>query len=194
MLWPLALPFKITIALLMALVALLTALAPIVKWKRGKMFKISLACGCLALIPSCMGIMAIIDSQRFGTFQYNSGSEVNDFRVERYLPAKARNITLKKISAGHWAKYSISKADLLSYLDAIWDRYGEYSVTSRDQLHDGEPVSVDSIDYDRMFADLKWPALKNPIEFHSPIGKDGDGAIYYFDATTETVYHRAGYW
>jgi hypothetical protein len=71
MLWPFVLPFQITISLLVALVALLTALAPIVKWKRGKMFGISLAFGCLAFIPSCMGIMAIIDSQRFGTFQYN---------------------------------------------------------------------------------------------------------------------------
>lgn len=192
MLWPLVLPFQITISLLMALVALLTALAPIVKWKRGKMFGISLAFGCLAFIPSCMGIMAIIDSQRFGTFQFNSASGVNDFRVARYLPAKARNISLKKFPAGHCAKYSISKADLLSYLDALWDRYGQHSAISRDQLHDGEPVSVDSIDH--VFADLKWPALKNPIEFHSPIENDGGGATYYFDATTDTVYHRAGYW
>ncbi len=53
------------------------------------------------LIPSCVGIMAILDAQRFGTFQCNSGSEVNDFRVERYLPAKARNISLKKVSPSH---------------------------------------------------------------------------------------------
>lgn len=46
----------------------------------------------------------------------------------------------------------------------------------------------------RAFADLKWPALKNPIEFHSPIENDGGGATYYFDATTDTAYHRAGYW
>jgi hypothetical protein len=192
MLWPLVLPFQITISLLMALVAFFTVFAPIVKWKRGKMFGISLAFGCLAFIPSCVGIMVIIDSQRFGTFQYNSASEVNDFRVARYLPAKSRNISLKKYPNGYRAKYSISKADLLSYLDALWDKYGEQSVTPRDQLHDGEPVSVDSIDH--VFADLKWPALKNPIEFHSPHEDDGGGATYYFDATTDTVYQRAGYW
>ncbi len=192
MLWPLVLPLQITITLLIALVALLTALAPIVKWKRGKMLGISLAFGCLALIPSCMGIMAIIDSQRFGTFQYNSVSEVNDFRVARYLPAKARNISLKKFPDGHCAKYSISKADLLSYLDANWEKYGQHSAIARDQLHDGEPVSVDSIGH--VFADLQWPALKDPIEFHSPIENDGGGATYYFDATADTVYHRAAYW
>lgn len=192
MLWPLVLPVQITIALLASQVALLTALAPIVNWKRGKMCGISLAFGCLAFIPSCTGIMAILNSQRFGIFQYNSVSEVNDVRVARYLPAKARNISLKTYPAGHCAKYSISKADLLSYLDGLWDKSGQHSAISRDQLHDGEPVSADSIDH--VFADLTWPALKNPIEFHSPIEHDGGGATYYFDATTETVYHRAGYW
>lgn len=192
MLWPLVLPFQITISLLMALVALLTALAPVVKWKRGKMFEISLAFGCLAFIPSCMGIMALIDSQRFGIFQYHSPSEVNDLRVARYLPAKARSITLKKFPAGHYARYAISKADLLSYLDTLWDNDGPHSAISRDQLRDGEPVPVDYIDH--VFADVKWPALKNPIEFHSPIESDGGGATYYFDATNEIVYHRAGYW
>jgi len=121
MLWPLVLPFQITISLLMALVVLLTALAPIVKWKRGKMFGISLAFGCLAFIPSCMGIMAIIDSRRFWILKYDFAPEVNGFRVARHLPAKARNISLRKFPAGHCAKYSISKADLLSYLDALWD-------------------------------------------------------------------------
>ena len=192
MLWPLVLPLQITISLLMALVALLTALAPTVKWKRAKMFGVSLAFGCLALIPSCMGIMAIIDSQRFGTFQYNSASEVNDFRVARYLPAKARNLTLKKFAAGYLAKYSISKADLLSYLDAFWERDGQHSMIARDEFYNGQPAPADYIDH--VFADLKWPALKNPTEFHSPMEDDGGGAVYYFDATTTTVYQRAGYW
>lgn len=103
MLWPLVLPLQITVSLLAALVALLTTLAPAVKWERGKMFRISLAFGCLALIPSCTGIMAIIDAHRFGTFRYDSVSEVNDIRVARYLPAKARNIRLKTFPAGHCA-------------------------------------------------------------------------------------------
>jgi hypothetical protein len=192
MLWPLVLPFQITILLLIAFVTVLTALAPIVKWKRGKMFETCLAIGCLAFIPSCMEFMAIIDAQRFGTFQYNSATDVNDFRVARYLSATARNISLKKFPSGQRAKYSISKANLLSYLDALWDEDGQHSTTSRDQLHDGEPVSFDSVDH--LFADSKWPALANPIEFHSPIARNGAGATYYFDATTDTVYQTAGYW
>src|SRR5579863_8848081 len=185
MFWPLVLPFQITISLLVASVALLTTFAPMVKWKCGKMFGISLAFGCLAFIPSCMGIMAIVDFQRFGTFQYNSASEVNDFRVARYLPAEAKNISLKKFPSGHYAKYSIAKAELLSYLDALWDKYGQYSAVSRDQLHKGQPADFS----DQVFAELKWPVLKNPIEFHSPVEDDGGGATYYFDETTNTVYH-----
>jgi len=192
MFWPLVLPLQITISLLLALVALSTALAPIMKWKRGKVFRMSLAFACLALIPSCMGLMALIDSRRFGTFQYASGSEVNDPRVERFLPAKAKNISLKTLPGGHFAKYVISKADLMAYLDELWDKDGPHSAIARDQLQDGEPVAADSIDH--AFADLKWPPLKQPIVFHSPVESDWGGATYYFDATTDTVYHRAGYW
>lgn len=192
MFWPLVLPFQITISLLIALVVLSTALAPLVKWKRGRMFGISLAFGCLAFIPSCMGILAVVDSQRFGTFQFDSALEVNDFRVARFLPEKARNISLKKFPAGHYARYSISKTDLLSYLDAVWDKYGKYSTVPRDRLHQGEPAFAQMIDHE--FDGLEWPALENPIQFHSPVESDGGGATYYFDETSDTVYHRAGYW
>jgi hypothetical protein len=94
--------------------------------------------------------------------------------------------------SGHRAKYSISKTDLLSYLDAIWDKYGQSSDIPRDKLPDGDRVSSDSIEH--VFVGFKWPALKNPIEFHGPVGRNGGGATYYFDATTDTVYHRASYW
>ncbi len=191
MLWPLVLPFQITFWLLVAFVAVSTIFAP-KKWARSNVFGISLVLGCVAFIPSCMGIMSIVDSQRFGIFQYHSAADVNDFHVEHYLPQKAQNITLMTYVSGHRAKYSISKADLLSFLDAIWDKYGQYSDVPRNKLPDGEAISADIIEV--MFPDLKWPALKNPTVYRSPVGSRGSGATYYFDATTNTVYHIASYW
>lgn len=192
MLWPLVLPFKITICLLILFVTLSTAFVPVAKWKRSKTFRISLAFGCIAFIPSCNAIMAILDSQRFGTFQFSSASVVNDFRVERWLPPNAVNITLQKHANGYCAKYSISKANLQSYLDALWNEFGQLSATPPQHRRNGEAVSGE-ISHPAL-ADTNWPALRNPIEFDSPRERDGGGATYYFDATTDTVHQIAVYW
>jgi len=192
MLWPLVLPFQITFCVLAGLVALLTSFAPVLKWKCRAALGVSLGLAFVAFIPSCTGIMTIVDAQRFGVFEYDSFSEVDDFRVERFLPTQARGITLDKFAVGHRAKYSISESELRSYLDGLWHQYGEYSAIPRDELGDGASASAESFDY--YFGDLGWPALENAIELHSPVESDGGGATYFFDPTTNTAYHRAGYW
>ena len=136
--------------------------------------------------------MSILDSQRFGTFEYASFSDVKDFRIERYLPTQATDITLNKYASGHRAKYSISQTELTDYLDELWNQYGEYSAVPRNQLNDGAEVSADL--YASTFDDLGWSPLGNAIQFHSPVQADGGGATYYFDSSAGTTYHRAGYW
>jgi hypothetical protein len=191
MFWPLVLPVQITFGLIIAFVLLATAFAPAMKWKRANTFGISSLIGCLAFIPSCACIITVIDAQRFGVFQFDAYSDVGDFRIERYLPTNAKNITLEKHASGHRAKYSISKSELADFLDGLWHDHGQFSAISRDDLHDGEFITPDAFDF--MFADLGWPPF-NGIEFHSPVQGDGGGATYYFDPATGTAYHRAGYW
>ncbi|QDV67047.1 hypothetical protein Poly24_07380 [Rosistilla carotiformis] len=192
MLWPIVLPFKITFWSLAGLVSLLTLLSPVLKWKRGKTFLIASLLACLAFIPSCAGIMAVLDAQRFGVFSYGTYSEVQDFRIERYLPTSAREITLDKFAMGHRAKYAITKTELTSYLDTLWLKAGRYSAISREELDDGSSVPFDQIAHD--FDGLNWPKLSTAIRFYSPIQGDGGGATYYFDPSANIAYHRAGYW
>ena len=93
MLWPIVLPLKITFWILVAAVLTLTAAAPSLKWNRGKTFRIAMLLAFAGFVPSCVGIMSILDSHRFGTFEYASFSDVKDFRIERYLPTQAKDIT-----------------------------------------------------------------------------------------------------
>jgi len=137
MFWPVILPFQVTCWVLLLFVVLSTVLAPIVKWKRVSMFAVSVLLGCVGFIPSCVAVEVVIDSQRFGDFYYKSGSEVNDFRVERYLPPAARNIHLYQGGGGFCAKYTISKADFLSYFDRLWDASGRLGDMPRERLHAG---------------------------------------------------------
>ncbi len=136
--------------------------------------------------------MEIVDAQRFGTYQYSTFADVDDFRVERYLPTNAHDITLNKYAMGHRARYSISESNLTAYLDDLWDKHGEYSASSREKLHDGVPVSGES--FAHYFDELGWPSFDNAMELHSPIQGDGGGATYYFDPATDIAYHIAGYW
>ena len=123
--------------------------------------------------------MSILDAQRFGTFSYDTYSEVQDFRIERYLPTSAREISLDKFAMEHRAKYTITKTELTTYLDALLLKAGKYSAVSREELDEGASVSFDRIAYD--FEGLGWPRLSTVMRFHSPIQGDGGGATYYFD-------------
>ena len=118
--------------------------------------------------------------------------QVQDFRIERFLPPAALNITLEKTFIGHRAKYKISESELKAYVDGLWDTYGKYSAVLRSNLNDGEPVKTEEIEPN--FRGLNWPSMDNAVKYHSPVERDGGGATYYFEPTTGVTYHRAGYW
>lgn len=192
MLWPIVLPFKIAFWSLVGLVLLVTAFSPALHWKRGVTLLASTILACLAFVPSCAGIMAILDTQRFGVFHHDAYDSVDDFRIERYLPTEARNITLDKFAMGHRAKYSISESDFLNYLDRFWSKYSEGSAISREELSIDTRMTED--EFIQNFGDLDWVPLQNAFEYHSPVQRDGGGATYFYDRDAEIAYHRAGYW
>jgi hypothetical protein len=192
MLWPIVLPFKITFWCLAVLVGIATATAPVLKWKRGKTFLIISLIACVAFIPSCVGIMAVIDTQRFGVFEYDAFGDVNDFRVERYLPPAATAITIDKYPQGFRARYSVTETDLIAYLDDIWAQYGDMSVVKRGEMYAME--TVDPEHHDLQYGDLGWPPLENATEYHSPTAANGAGFSVWFSPREGIAYQRAGYW
>ena len=136
--------------------------------------------------------MSYLDARRFGVFQYATYGEVQDFRVERYLPDSARSITVEKTAMGHRAKYSITEGELREYMDRLWNECGERSAIARKNFNEGEVVKPDEMEY--QFKDLGWRSFTKAIRFHSTVQGDGGGAEYFFDEVSSTAYHRAGYW
>lgn len=196
MLWPLELPFKITCVLFAALILLAVAMVPNMKWKRGRVFRLSLAIAALLFIPSCSGIMAVLDSQRFGVFQHATFDDVNDPRVESWLPSAATDIRLQKRMGGFKAKYSITEADLKKFMGRIWQKYGQYSTMSRAQIQtqldsgrliDTPPPCVDDDPTD-------WPPLTNPAVYMSPQAANGAGFTIWYSIEDGVVYQEAAYW
>jgi hypothetical protein len=192
MLWPIVLPVQLTFWIMLSMIVVSTLLAVALKWKPIRVFLGSIALAFVAFIPSCTGIMSVLDARRFGVFQYATYAEVQDFRIYRYLPVSAHSITLEKTAMGHRAKYSISEPEMRDYMDRLWKECGEGSAIARSDLNEGEIVKRDEIEY--QFRELGWTPLTNAIRFHSPVQGDGGGAEYFLDASSGTAYHRAGYW
>ena len=145
MLWPLVLPFQITCCISAVAVAAGVAIAPYLKRSPKKTFVALTALSFVGFIPSCVGVAMIVDSYRFGTFQYSTFEELHDFRIERYIPKEARTITLNKYASGHTAKYTISEIELKAHLDHLWANGGQHSILSREKLNVGTIASAGRI-------------------------------------------------
>lgn len=108
---PLVLPFQITAAAF----ALLWCVGALALRTPKRIARLSLA-AVLLFIPSCVGVMAIVDLQRYGRFDYATASEIpEDGYIE--LPSTAKNVTLYRNSAGHWARFTIDSPSLRSWID-----------------------------------------------------------------------------
>ena len=192
MFWPIVSPFGISVLLITILVTLLTIFSQPFKWSRKKTFLTSSIIGFIMVIPSCTGLMLIMDSYRFGIFTYQKYDEVQDFRIERFLPTSATNITLHKTSGSYQAKYQISEEDLLSYLNNMWDKYGEKSAVKREDFKsDGTTVLMKSW---FRFKNLNWDLPDRATMYHSTRAGNGAGADYFYNHETQTVYQSSYYW
>jgi hypothetical protein len=193
MLWPFILPLQITCGVLLLAVGLLTAYASPKRWSRMTGFFFYSAIALVAFIPSCTGIMLAVDGIRFGDFSYLSYGDIPDARSQRYLPEAATNIRMRKHANGYLASYKISTEEFSTYLDALWDKYGEDSAVGRRGFSD-EGTSVDPEMFNLTFGDLGWACPSNATIYYSPRESDGGGATYYLDAVNGIVFQQTGFW
>lgn len=192
MLWPFVLPIKIAFWFLTGCVFVVTALSPLFKRRVEKVFLVSCCVAMLLFVPLCGGISSYVNAGRFGVFNYEKYDEVDDGRVERYLPRAARKIVLDKQVQGHRAMYEIDIDELRGFLDELWAESKGRSAISREEIDDGKEVS--SSWFELRFDGLDWKLPQSAIRFHSPVESDGGGAEYYFDQSTGKAFHHAGYW
>ena len=192
MLWTLILPIQITACVIACAIACLTLAAPLVRLRRLPTFLVACLLGLVAFVPSCAGIMKIVDARRFGLFTYDTAADVRDFRVERYLPPTARNITLHKQAQGFRARYTISETELKSYLDDLWARYGHSSIVQRGESLDGEDVPEEC--HQGVYGDLGWPHLPDAVAFSGPSAANGAGFVVWYSRSRQVAYQLARYW
>ncbi|MBX7258258.1 MAG: hypothetical protein K1Y02_17985 [Candidatus Hydrogenedentes bacterium] len=190
MLWPLVLPAKITFWLL--LVVLIVSTIAVQRYYKKGMRALTIGTGiCILLfIPCCIGVQTIIDPYRFGVFTYPDFLSVKDFRVERYLPDTATNITIDKYPEGFCAKFSISKQNLDEFFERQWSERGKEAKNPRES-----PKPNDELEFvNRQIASLGWKAPDGSIGYRGPRASNGAGFTLMYNEPEGIAYELAGYW
>jgi len=174
-------------------VILATAVAPRFRKPRWKVLRGGICLTILLFVPSCSMIMRGLDHFRFGTFHYSTTAEVNDFRIERYLPVSATEITVVKSPSGFAAKFKIDKTSLEQWQDELWGKWEEFAVYPRYQEEEVEiPESLMPF-LPRYYGELNWPPLEKPIKYEGPRAENGAGYTIWFSESEGIAYQGAGY-
>ncbi|QDV61143.1 hypothetical protein [Crateriforma conspicua] len=196
MLAPLVLPFQITFAAF----AVLWCVGALTLQKPKRIAWLTLA-AVLLFIPSCVGVMALVDLQRYGRFDYASASDIpDDGYIE--LPAPATDITLYRNGAGHWAKFTIDTPSLRSWIDERRSLRPDLN-----QHHDDDEWLSTASDRQRpdllelnkqifgnRFPDTGWTYGPSMLQVHVSRSDRGGGYTVWHVPSTGDSYISAGYW
>lgn len=196
MLAPLVLPFQITVTAF----AVLWCVGALTLRKPRRIAWLSLA-AVLLFIPSCAGVMAIVDLQRYGRFDYATASEIpDDGYIE--LPATATDITLYRNGAGHWAKFAIDLPSLRSW---IYERrslrpdlnrhHDDDEWLSKDSEHQRpDRLELNQQIFGDRFPETGWTYDPSMLQVQVSRSDRGGGYTVWHVPSTGETYISAGYW
>ncbi len=107
------LPFEITSVLFAIIVVGLC-----LKFRRAKARLLIVFAAAILFIPSCIGIMSIVDHYRYGRFEYSTAADIpkNDTNRHVSTPAGATDIVLYINGSCHRMKFSIAPGELMDWV------------------------------------------------------------------------------
>ena len=193
---PTVLPFQITAAAF----AILWCVCAIALRTPKRIAWLSFA-AVLLFIPSCLGVMAVVDLQRYGRFDYATTSEIPaDEYIE--LPATATDITLYRNGAGHWAKFMIDTPTLQSWIDerrSLRPDLNRHHDADEWLATANEPQRPDMLELNqRIFGDqfptTGWTYDPSMLQVHVSRSDRGGGYTVWHVPSTGDTFLSAGYW
>ena len=177
---------------MLSLVIILTLFSTIAGRKRLPAFLIFSSIALVAFIPSCTAIMGVIDSQRFGEFNYATYKDVHDFRVERYLPPEATNIRLLKIPNGFRAKFMIAESDVKNWHNHFWAEYGDLDEFKQNATPDESPSVNDEMML--RFEGLNWNLPVADVAYAAPSAPNGATFVIWYNRQSNSAMLWGCYW
>ncbi|WP_404308104.1 hypothetical protein [Neorhodopirellula lusitana] len=202
MLAPVVLPFQITCLILVVVwfAGVIWLRAP----KRVGLLTLAVA---FAFIPSCTGVMFVVDAYRYGRFEYESTADIpSDGYIE--LPDAATDITLFRHGAGNFARFSIDTGELHGWIDQQRSLQPELNAglswDNRENVDDEQATQHEYIRTEMLVLNQELFALRFPetgwqydptmIQAQVSRSRRGGGyTIWHVPATGDT-YLSASYW
>ena len=190
MFWAITLPFVITCGLFFAAAILATVLLR----KRDKSIKWVLLFGplfmILGFVPSCMTVQAVIDPFRSGIFTHADFDAVNDWRIEKFLPAPATDVTVLKLINGYRAKFSIPQKALDAWFEEwVLEHKDSYSL-SRSYVK----KEYDEDRFTKIFDEIDGVFSSGMLKYESPRSPTAAGFTIWYDPKTLMAYQRTADW
>lgn len=191
MYWWLNAPVFATSTLFTVILIALWLLAP--TRMRIRAVGIAMIAGVLLYVPACAVVMAAMDRQRFGYFDYPSVAEMPNKRWRRFLPETASDIRIHQHRGGCIpARYRIRPADLQQHLDALWSRFGAQAFNTRvSATQVATPAEL------AIFSGLGLPESASEtglLRYSGPMKQGGYGATFYADPGSDLVFQQGCSW
>jgi len=197
---PVVMPFQITAAIFA-----IVLVAVCLYFRHPKAVVLSILAAMILFIPSCTGVMLVVDLFRYGRFDYASATDIPD---DGYIdiPSTAANIVLYRNGAGHWARFTVATDDLLRWIAEMRSLRPDLNDTSEhdDRLADGlahlpESVRTETLELkSQMFADrfpdTGWEYDPAMNEYRVWRSDRGGGYTIWHIPDSDVAYLSAGYW
>lgn len=128
-----------------------------------------------------------------GKHSFKTVAEISDPRIKPWLPPQATEISVLSDRGGHLARYKISEADLMKFLDQLWEAKKDSSAHKREMMSgEGDPAKQRTMNIFSKVAG--WEPLENATTYYSPSKGSGAMTTYHYDREAGIAYHDAGYW
>jgi hypothetical protein len=191
MLAPIILPLQLTLLLFAAITVVVVSRGKSGE-KRVQRFLVCFFAGIILFVPVLFGVGYLVDSVRYGEFHYADGSKIRD-RKYIELPRKATDITVHKYASGHEARFTVSEADLKSWLDEYWRTHPWVRKPEvRDNEPEAQPMSAE--EFARQFGRHNWEFMSDLKRYPGPTSARGGGFTLWHSPSRNVAYLAAGYW
>ena len=139
------------------------------------------------------GEAPVVAATHTGKHSFKTMAEITDPRIKPWLPSQATEISLLSERGGHIARYQVSEADFMKFMDKLWKAKGDSSAHKRESMSgEGEPAKPEAMSM--RFKAAGWEPLDNATIYYSPSKGSGAMTTYYYDRAAGIAYHDRGYW
>ncbi len=127
-----------------------------------------------------------------GKHSFKTLAEIDDPRIEPWIPPQATEISLVCDRGGHLARYKIRREHFVKFVELLWDKPKDSAHKRSEMSGEGEPVSSEEVA--KRFMRAGWEPLDNATAYYGPSESNGAITTYYFDREAGVAYHDRGYW